>query len=209
MSAMDREGPSHASRPAGSEELTLLQLETTFEAALSDKLILDARLEELEQTWFQRKPRLPDVLLTTRADAPFDLCHDNEIGYYYTVRDIPALYEAARAAPHLWPHVQAIVTALQHSRRDAAQLADEIGLTAAYQESASRYQAVVDAVNAILQQPAHSMAVLASKARLLACSHGLKPDQDPWRTGSFKDRTILVLLQDLLAASPAREANAC
>jgi hypothetical protein len=129
---MDREGQTHASRSAGFENLTLAQLETTFDAVLADALVSATRLNELEQTWSERKPRTPDALVTTRADALFDLCHENEVGYFYTVRDIPALYEAAKATPHLWPRVQTIVTALHRQQNETSRVADEIGLTAAY-----------------------------------------------------------------------------
>ena len=58
MSDMDREGPTHTSRPAAAENLALAQLETTFDAVLADALVSASRLGELEQTWSQCKPRL-------------------------------------------------------------------------------------------------------------------------------------------------------
>jgi hypothetical protein len=150
---MDRDGQTHASRLSGSESVALTQLETTFEAVLADLLVSATRLNELEEAWSQKKPRLPDVLVTTRADAAFDLCHENEVGFYYTVRDIPALYEAAKASPPLWPRVQAIVTALHRHHHEIWLAAEEIGLTGAYQENAAHQQAVIEAADAILRHP--------------------------------------------------------
>ncbi|MBO1908064.1 hypothetical protein J4G37_24630 [Microvirga sp. 3-52] len=207
MSAMDRERQSHASHSAGFENLTLAELETTFEAVLADILVSATRLNELEQTWSERKPRTPDALVTTRADALFDLCHENEVGYFYTVRDIPALYEAAKATPHLWPRVQSIVTALHRQQHETSRLADEIGLTAAYQESTAHQRALVEAGDAILRLPANAMAILAAKARVLAWSLNLKLDQDPWSLGSPDSRALLILVQDLLSASPPPRAS--
>jgi hypothetical protein len=65
MSDMDREGQTHASRLAASENLALTQLETTFEAALAEVHVSAARLNQLEEVWSQKKSRLPDVLVTT------------------------------------------------------------------------------------------------------------------------------------------------
>jgi hypothetical protein len=208
MSDMDREGPTHTSRPAAAENLALAQLETTFDAVLADALVSASRLGELEQTWSQCKPRLPDVLVTTRADAIFDLCHDNEVGFYYTIRDIPALYEAAKVSPHLWHRVQAIVTAIHRHQHDTTLAASAIGLTAAYQESAAHRQAVVEAADAILRQPVTSMTVLAAKTRILAWGQNLKLDQNPWSLGSLGERALLILVQDLLNGSPALKASA-
>ncbi len=207
MSDMDREGQTHASRPATSENLALTQLETIFEATLAEVYVSAARLNQLEQTWLQKKPRLPDVLVTTRADAAFDLCHENEVGFYYTVRDIPALYEAAKAAPPLWARVQAIVTALHRHHHEIWLAAEEIGLTAAYQENAAHQQAVVEAADAILRQPATSMAVLSAKARVLVASRGLDLTQDPWLLSSPDERALLILVQHLLTLSPAFTAS--
>ncbi|MBJ6127530.1 hypothetical protein [Microvirga splendida] len=207
MSDMDRDGPTYASRPAASENLSLMQLEATFEAVLADALVSATRLNQLEQTWSQKKPPLPSVLLTTRADAIFDLCHENEIGFYYTVRDIPALYETAKASPHLWPRVQAIVTALHRHHHELSLAADEIGLTAAYQENAEHQQAAVEAADAILRQPASSVAVLVAKARVLVASRGFDLTQDPWSLSSLDERALLVLVQDLLNTSPAPKAD--
>lgn len=207
MSDMDREGPTYASQAADSEDLSLMQLEATFEAVLADALVSATRLSQLEQTWSQKKPPLPGVLLTTRADAVFDLCHENEVGFYYTVRDIPALYETAKASPHLWPRVQAIVTALHRHHHELSLAADEIGLTAAYQENAAHRQAVVEAADAILSEPATSMAVLSAKARVLVASRGLDLTQDPWSLSSPDERALLVLVQDLLNTSPAPKTD--
>jgi hypothetical protein len=69
MSDMDRDGQTHASRRAASENLALTQLETSFEAALAEVLVSATRLNQLEETWSQKKPPLPGVLLATRADA--------------------------------------------------------------------------------------------------------------------------------------------
>jgi hypothetical protein len=198
----------HASPSAASENLALAQLETTFEAALADLLVSATRLNELEAAWSQKKPRLPDVLVTTRADAAFDLCHENEVGFYYTVRDIPALYEAAKASPALWARVQAIVTALHRHHHEIWLAAEEIGLTAAYQETAAHQQAVIGAADAILRQPATSMAVLSAKARVLVASRGVDLSQDPWSLSSPDERALLILLQDLLYPSPALKASA-
>jgi hypothetical protein len=184
-----------------------MQLEATFEAVLADALVSATRLSQLEQTWTQKKPPLPSVLLTTRADALFDLCHENEVGFYYTVRDIPALYETAKASPHLWPRVQAIVTALHRHHHELSLAADEIGLTAASQENAAHQQAAAEAAEAILRQPARSVAVLVAKARVLVASRGLDLNQDPWSLGSLDERALLVLLQDLLNTSPAPKAD--
>jgi hypothetical protein len=184
-----------------------MQLEATFEAVLADALVSATRLSQLEQTWTQKKPPLPSVLLTTRADALFDLCHENEVGFYYTVRDIPALYETAKASPHLWPRVQAIVTALHRHYHELSLAADEIGLTAASQENAAHQQAAAEAAEAILRQPARSVAVLVAKARVLVASRGLDLNQDPWSLGSLDERALLVLLQDLLNTSPAPKAD--
>lgn len=208
MSDMDRDGQTHASPSAASENLALAQLETTFEAALADLLVSATRLNELEEAWSQKKPRLPDVLVTTRADAAFDLCHENEVGFYYTVRDIPALYEAAKASPPLWARVQAIVTALHRYHHEISLAAEEIGLTAAYQETAAHQQAVVEAADAILRQPATSMAVLSAKARVLVASRGVDLTQDPWSLSSPDERALIVLVQDLLQPSPALKASA-
>jgi hypothetical protein len=208
MSDMDREGQMHASRPAASENPALTQLETTFEAALADLLVSATHLNELEEAWSQKKPRLPDVLVTTRADAAFDLCHENEVGFYYTVRDIPALYEAAKASPPLWARVQAIVTALHRHHHEISLAVEEIGLTAAYQETAAHQQAVVGAADAILRQPATSMAVLSAKARVLVASRGVDLTQDPWSLSSPDERALIVLVQDLLHPSPALKASA-
>jgi hypothetical protein len=207
MSDMDCEGPTHASRPSASEDLSLMQLETTFEAVLADALVSATRLSQLEQTWSQTKPPLPSVLLTTRADAFFDLCHENEVGCYYTVRDIPALYETAKASPHLWPSVQAIVTTLHRHHHEISLVADEIGLTAAYQENAAHQQAAAEAADAILCQPASSMAVLIAKARVLVASRGFDLAQDPWCLGSLDERALLVLVQDLLNTAPFPKAD--
>jgi hypothetical protein len=207
MSDMDREGQTHASRPAASENLGLTQLETTFKAALAEVRISAIRLNQLEETWSQKKPPLPGVLLTTRADAMFDLCHENEVGFYYTVRDIPALYEAAKASPPLWSRVQAIVTALHRHHHEIWLAAEEIGLTAAYQETAAHQQAVVEAADAILRQPAASMAVLSAKAEVLVASRGLDLTQDPWSLSSSDERALLILVQDLLNGSPALKAS--
>jgi hypothetical protein len=198
----------HASPSAASENLALAQLETTFEAALADLLVSATRLNELEAAWSQKKPRLPDVLVTTRADAAFDLCHENEVGFYYTVRDIPALYEAAKASPPLWARVQAIVTVLHRHHHEIWLAAEEIGLTAAYQENAAHQQAVVEAADAILRQPATSMAVLSAKARVLVASRGLDLTQDPWLLNSPDERAFLILLQDLVYPSPALKVSA-
>jgi hypothetical protein len=103
----------------------------------------------------------------------FDLCHENDVGFCYTVRDIPALYEAAKASPPLWSRVQAIVTALHRHHHEIWLAADEIGLTGAYQENAAHQQAVVEAADAILREPATSIAVLSAKARVLVASRGL------------------------------------
>jgi hypothetical protein len=207
MSDMDREGQTHASRPAASENPALTQLETTFEAALADLLVSATHLNELEEAWSQKKPRLPDVLVTTRADAAFDLCHENEVGFYYTIRDIPALYEAAKASPALWARVQAIVTALHRYHHEISLAAEEIGLTAAYQETAAHQQAVIGAADAILRQPATSMAVLSDKARVLVASRGVDLSQDPWSLSSPDERALLILVQDLLYPSPALKAS--
>ncbi|KFG68853.1 hypothetical protein [Microvirga sp. BSC39] len=207
MSDMDREGPTHVSRPAASENLSLVQLEATFEAVLADALVSATRLNQLEQIWSQKKPPLPGVLLTTRADAIFDLCHENEVGFYYTVRDIPALYEIAKASPHLWPRVQAIVTALHRHHHELSLAADEIGLTAAYQENVEHQQAAAEAADAILRQPASSVAVLIAKARVLVASRGFDLSQDPWSLGSLDERALLVLVQDLLNTSPPPKAD--
>jgi hypothetical protein len=205
---MDREEPTRASRPAASENLSLVQLEATFEAVLADVLVSATRLNQLEQAWSRKKPSMPSVLLTTRADAVFDLCHENEVGFYYTVRDIPALYETAKASPHLWPRVQAIVTALHRHHHELSLAADELGLTAAYQENGEQQQAAVEAADAILRQPASSMAVLSAKARVLVASRGLDLTQDPWALSSPDERALLILLQDLLHASPALKVSA-
>jgi hypothetical protein len=207
MSDMDREGYPYVSRPAVSDTLALTQLETTFEAVLADLLVSATRLNKLEQTWSQKKPPLPSVLLATRPDAVFDLCHENEAGCYYTVRDIPSLYETAKTSPHLWPRVQAIVTALRRHHHEISLAADEIELTAAYQENAEHEQAAVEAADAILRQPARSVAVLIAKARVLVASRGLDLNQDPWSLGSLDERALLVLVQDLLHASPAPKAD--
>jgi hypothetical protein len=138
----------------------------------------------------------------------FDLCHENEVGFYYTVRDIPALYEAAKASPPLWSRVQAIVTALHRYHHEIWLAAEEIGLTAAHQENAAHQQAVVEAADAILREPATSMAVLSGKARVLVASRGLDLTQDPWLLSSPDERALLVLLQDLLDPSPALKASA-
>jgi hypothetical protein len=205
---MDRDGQTHASRRAASEELALTQLETTFEAVLAEALVSAVRLNQLEETWSQKKPPLPGVLVTTRADAMFDLCHENEVGFYYTVRDIPALYEAAKASPPLWSRVQAIVTSLHRHHHEIWLAAEEIGLTAAYQENAAHRQAVVEAADAILRQPATSMAVLSAKARVLVASRGLDLTQDPWSLNSPDERALLILLQDLVYPSPPLKASA-
>ncbi len=207
MSDMDREGQTHASRRAASENPALTQLETTFEAVLADLLVSATRLNQLEETWSQKKPPLPGVLVTTRADAMFDLCHENEVGFYYTVRDIPALYEAAKASPPLWSRVQAIVKALHRHHHEISLATEEIGLTAAYQENAAYQQAVIEAADAILRQPATSMAVLAAKARVLVASRGLDVTQDPWSLNSPDERALLILVQNLLHVSPALRAN--
>jgi hypothetical protein len=55
MSDMDREGQRHASRWAASEGLSLMQLEATFQAVLAEALASATRLNELEQTWSQKK----------------------------------------------------------------------------------------------------------------------------------------------------------
>jgi hypothetical protein len=204
---MDREGQRHASRWAASDTLALTQLETTFEGVLADALVSATRLSQLEQTWSQKKPPLPGALLTTRADAVFDLCHENEVGFYYTVRDIPALYETAKASPHLWPRVQAIVTALHRHHYELSLAADELGLTAAYQENAAHQQAAAEAADAILRQPASSVAVLVAKARVLVASRGFDLTQDPWSLSSLDERALLVLVQDLLNTSPASKAD--
>jgi hypothetical protein len=203
MSDMDREGYTYASRTDEVENLTWAQLETAFESVLADAHVSATRLGQLEQTWAQYKPRLPDVLMTTRADALFDLCHDNEVGYYYSVRDIPALYEAAKASPHLWRRVQAVVTALQRYHQDTTRAADKIGLKAAFHETAARQQALVDVANAILRRPATTMAVLIAKARVLVAIRGLDLTQDPWSLWPLDERALLVLVQDLLEDSSA------
>jgi hypothetical protein len=208
MSDMDRDGQTHASGRAASEDLALTQLETSFEAVLADLLVSATRLNELEEAWSQKKPPLPGVLVTTRADAMFDLCHENEVGFYYTVRDIPALYEAAKASPALWARVQAIVTALHRHHHEIWRSAEEVGLTLAYQENAAHQQAVVEAADAILRHPATSMAVLSAKARVLVASRGLDLTQDPWSLNSPDERALLVLVQDLLHASPTLTASA-
>jgi hypothetical protein len=205
---MDREGQTHASRTAPSENPALTQLETTFRSALAEVYLSAARLNQLEEVWSQKKPRLPDVLVTTRADAAFDLCHENEVGFYYTVRDIPALYEAAKASLPLWARVQAIITALHRHHHEIWLAAEEIGLTAAYQENAAHQQAVVGAADAILRQPAASMAVLSAKARVLVASRGLDLTQDPLSLSSPDERALLILVQDLINASPALKASA-
>jgi hypothetical protein len=205
---MDRDGQTHASHGAASEHVALTQLETTFEAVLADLLVSATRLNELEEAWSQKKPPLPSVLVTIRADAMFDLCHENEIGFYYTVRDIPALYEAAKASPALWARVQAIVTALHRHHHEIWLAADEVGLTVAYQKNAAHQQAVIEAADAILRQPATSMAVLSAKARVLVASRGLDMTRDPWSLNSPDERALLVLMQDLLHASPTRRASA-
>ncbi|SCY98694.1 hypothetical protein [Microvirga guangxiensis] len=207
MSDMDREGHTYASRTAEFENLTWAQLETAFAAVLADARVAATRLGQLEQTWAQHKPRLPDVLMTTRVDAFFDLCHDNEVGYYYTVRDIPALYEAAKASPHLWRRVQAVVTALHRYHQDTTQAADKIGLTTAYQETAAHQQSLVDVANAILRRPATSRAVLIAKARVLVASRGLDLTQDPWSLWPLDERALLVLVQDLLEDASAPGAG--
>ncbi|MBM1175392.1 hypothetical protein [Microvirga arabica] len=207
MSDMDRDEQTHASRWAASESPALTQLETTFEAVLADLVVSATRLNELEEAWSQKKPPLPGVLVTTRADATFDLCHENEVGFYYTVRDIPALYEAAKASPSLWSRVQAIVTALHRHHHEIWLAAEEIGLTRAYQENAAHRQAVVEAADAILSEPATSMAVLIAKARVLVASRGLDLTQDPWSLSSPDERALLVLVQDLLNTSPAPKTD--
>jgi hypothetical protein len=118
------------------------------------------------------------------------------------------LYEAAKATPHLWYRVQAIVAALHRYQHETWLVANEIGLTAAYQESAACQEAVVEAGDAILRRPSNSMAVLAAKARVLAWSQDLKLDQEPWSLGSLGDRALLILVQDLLNASPALTVDA-
>lgn len=62
--------------------------------------------------------------------------------------------------------------------------------------------------NAILREPTTSMAVLIVKAKVVAWTMELKLDQDPWSTGSFDDCALLVLVQDLINASPSLKASA-
>lgn len=128
MSDMDRDGQMHTSHPAASEKPSLDQLEATFETAVSDGFVLTARLTDLQQTWLQRKPLPPRVLRATSTDAIFDLCHEDAVGSYYSSRDLPALYEIAKATPHLWHRVQTIASALHGYQQGNARLADEIGL---------------------------------------------------------------------------------
>lgn len=208
MSDMDREGSTHASRPVASENLALAQLEATFEAAVAELLSLNARMHQLEHTWSRRKPRPPTRILTSREDAIFDLCSENEVGRYYTIRDIPSLHEVAKSTPQLWPRVQSIVTALHLYHQETSRLANEIGLTAIHQMSYDQVQVVGRAAQAILRQPATSLAVLAAKARVLAAAFELQLDQDPWSANSFDDREMLVLVQDLINASPALKVSA-
>lgn len=208
MSDMQREGQTHASRRPASETLALAQLEVSFETALADALRVDARLTELQHTWLQRKPLPPRVLRATSNDAAFGLCYDNEVGNYYTIRDLPALHELAKTTPHLSSRVQAITAALQRYQHDTSRLADEIGLTVAHQENAACVKALHNAGNALLREPATSMAVLIAKARVVAWVLDLKPDQDPWSLAFLDERAMLVLVQDLLNASPALRASA-
>ncbi|WP_414476427.1 hypothetical protein [Microvirga sp. M2] len=208
MNDMQREGQTHASRTPASETLALAQLEATFEAALADAVRADARLTELQQTWLQRKPLPPRVLRATSNDAAFGLCYDNEVGSYYTIRDLPALHELAKTTPHLWHRVQTITAALQRYQHDTSRLADELGLAGAHQERAACVEALHNAGNALLQEPATSMAVLTAKARVLAWSLDLNLKQDPWSPASLNDRALLVLIQDLLNPSPALRASA-
>ena len=208
MSDMDREGQTHASCPATSKNLALKQLEAAFEATLAEALRVEARLTDLHQTWLHRKRLPPRDLRVTPADATFDLCNEDEVGSYYSSRDLPALHEVAKVTPHLWHRVQSIATAVHRYQQDNTRLADEIGLTAAHQEWTTHVQALHKAGDAILREPATCMAVLIAKARVVAWSMELKLDQDPWSVGPLDDRAMLVLVQDLINASPALMASA-
>jgi pyruvate/2-oxoglutarate dehydrogenase complex dihydrolipoamide acyltransferase (E2) component len=104
--------------------------------------------------------------------------------------------------------VQAIVTALHSHHHEIWLAAEQIGLSAAFQENAAPQPAVVEAADPILRQSATSIAVLSAKARVLVESRGLDLTQDSWSVSSPDERALLIVVQDLINASPAFKASA-